>query len=106
MKQIFRALKKHEKEIITQSYKIALIKQDIVLGIIDAINEVIKEESSAKISNEEIAEKLFDLIKSIPNEEIEKYMQADIEEKPKIKLRIEQQILKKLKKGKFKLNKP
>ncbi|MBM3234423.1 hypothetical protein FJZ19_05010 [Candidatus Pacearchaeota archaeon] len=97
MKKVSDELKEKENKIVTTAYEIALIKQDIALGVVDAISEIIKQESNTKMSKEEIADKVFDAIKDIPNGEIEEYIKAKIKEKPKLKLKIEKKIISKIK---------
>lgn len=101
MNNVGTKLKEHEGEILTQSYKIALIKQDIALNLIDVIKEIIEREHVVKIPKEKIADMVFNELKNIPNSEIEKYMGADLQNKPKIKLKIERRVLKSLRSKDF-----
>jgi len=98
MKKVDDVLKKHEKKIIKDSYKIALAKQDIALNVIESICKVFEQESPRKFSKEEIADRVFQEIKKIPNEKIQKYIGAKLEDKPKLKLKIEKQVIRKIKK--------
>jgi len=95
-KKVIDELKKQEKEIVIDAYKIALIKQDIALNIVDAIDEIMQIESNTRMSKEKIADKVFQEIKEIPNEEIERYIKGSLKEKPEIKLKIEKKIISKI----------
>jgi galactose-1-phosphate uridylyltransferase len=94
--RVLDELKKQEKDIVIDAYKIALIKQDIALGIVDTILEVMQMESNTKLSKEKIADKVFQEIKEISNEEIERYIKSNLKDKPKIKLKIEKRIINKI----------
>lgn len=86
-------LKKEEKKIVTDAYAIALEKQDIALSIVETMKTVFDREAPRKISKEEIADKVFKEIKNVTNEEITEYMNADKKEQPKLRLKIEKNII-------------
>lgn len=97
MKELKEYLEKNEKKIVTDAYKIALAKQDIALGLIDVIKEIIKKESPKEFSNERIADLVFKKVKEIPNEKIQEYLKSNKEKKYIIRLKIEKEIMSKIK---------
>jgi hypothetical protein len=99
MNKIINKLKKEEKKIVSTAYKIALVKQDIALNVTEALLKVFDQESPKKFSKEEIANRVFEEAKKIPNKEVEKYVAAPIEEKINIRLRLEKKIIENLRKN-------
>jgi hypothetical protein len=100
MKNIQESLKKQEKKIVTTAYEIALAKQDIALGLIDAISEVFKRDSPRKFSKEEIADLIFQKVKELTNNEVMQYLNAGKQEKYKLRLKIEKKVMNSILKGK------
>mgnify|MGYP001558566188 FL=1 len=86
-------LKRKEKEIVVDAYKITLAKQDIALGLVESVKETFKGTSNKKINNEEIADLLFEKIKEIPNKEIMQYLQSEETKRVKLRLKIEKRII-------------
>jgi hypothetical protein len=98
MEDIINRLKEKEGKIVSDAYKIAIVKQDIALGLIESIKEILSKGSPIKFSDEQIADKIFEKVKKIPNKDIQIYIQADKRKKKDLRLKIEKRLIKDFKK--------
>ena len=88
-------MKKAEKKLIIDSYRIALAKQDMALELIDIILQEAEKEAPRKLSKTEVAELVFLHAKGIPNKDIEGYLKAPETTKRGIRLAIQKVIFRK-----------
>lgn len=91
-----KKIKKIEKQIMDKSLKIALLKQDLSLQVLNELTKDIKNKTTKKINKNKIANELFNIVKNQDNEIYWKLVKANKRDKIKIRKKIRNDVLKEL----------